>query len=222
MKTTLGLKAGATVFALGLLAVGASTVAANGQHTHGSRHPARVRRGHTRGAARDAALSATQQEFAVLSEPAATKVPATVTALAADPDIAAIYAPDADAAREVHPNGDPTTTWYVVPGADSLCMVVGQSGICQSMANALAGKLFIARVRVPPIGQPPSPQDGVASIVGLAPDFVTSVAATSPTGTLAQSVSSNAYELDGVRLANLTLNRASGAPLTFDVATIGS
>jgi hypothetical protein len=192
-------KLGGAAAAIALAGVGGPALAASiGHKVH---HHHAVRR----------VSAAEASAFSLLRQPAAAAVPAAVVGFTTDPTIAARYAPNASLARLAHPAGDPSASWYLIPGEDSLCFYADGAGRCTSLADADAGRLMLWGVRMPAPGQPATADDGPALVEGIAPDSFSAASATSPSGTVSTQIGADAYELRGTDLTALTLSGSAGA-----------
>ncbi len=150
-------------------------------------------------------------DFAVLRQPPASgrSVPSRVADAAADPEVAAKFGPNAAAAHAVHPNGDAAVTWYVMAGPNSLCLATTNGGSCGPLGRSEAGEFYVTQ------GSQPS------EVMGVAPDSIASVTATTANGTVTETVVDNVYDVSGPHISAITLNGVGAAARTFLIAPVG-
>ncbi|HEX4110565.1 MAG TPA: hypothetical protein VHX88_20725 [Solirubrobacteraceae bacterium] len=141
------------------------------------------------------ASSPSASDFSVLAQTAATDVPSWVSGPATDPEIAATESPAVSEARAVHPNGDISTTWYVIAGSGGLCLAMQDGGGCNSTANALAGKFVFSSGN---------------EVIGVVPNAVTSVSVTGTSGIVTAKVVDNVYAATVPGFSAVTLSGADG------------
>jgi hypothetical protein len=149
--------------------------------------------------------------FGLLRRPAAPSVPNAVTrqALSDSPSLAPLKL-DASQARGVTVG---TSTFYLVPGADGLCLFL-EDGIasCKSdMADAAKNGLDLAIVPAPkgPVKPGQSPVGaGTVTVYGVAPDDVTDVVGITQSGrTVSASRSGNGFVIRSSEQVRVTFLR---------------
>lgn len=126
------------------------------------------------------------------------------------------FAPNPDLARKVVPPGR-RKPWYVIPANRAVCLFTEENGVtCVTDRDVRAGKLWIALIKptgplnpLPPTGDPVP-----ATIVGVAPEGVTAISATTASGAPATgAVKNGMFSLAATDITALHLHR----PPTLDV-----
>lgn len=158
-----------------------------------------------------AALSAEQVAAIPAFRREATRaVPNVARQVAAQPNIQEKFGPNPDLARAVRPVGGGIAPWTVIPGRDSACLTTGvhEGATCVSLEDAAAGLLYIQLITPPDAKHAvPPPGDPVPStIIGVAPDGISSVTATTLDGkTIAGEVRDGMYSVSGTDIAWVNL-----------------
>ncbi|HEY2630858.1 MAG TPA: hypothetical protein VGI26_00590 [Solirubrobacteraceae bacterium] len=173
----------ASALTVGVFAVGvAGATKAPHQHRH---HGAYLHHVSARAASTSAIQSAS---FTALDQAPATSVPTGLLDAAESPGMASEYGPNIALARAVPAPGG-GSQWYLVPGANSLCLWANGSLDCATTTQAEEGKLNILMPQTPP----PYGQDTRQKIVGVTPDGVQSVLSSSDGAD--SGVSENVYSI---------------------------
>jgi hypothetical protein len=146
----------------------------------------------------------TSKSFRVLSEPPMADAPDAVREFAADPEIAARYAPNPALTHRISLDGGSEVA-YLVEGNSSLCFYVNGVGDCNTLAAADAGKMFVWGVKVPPRGQAPTADDGPSVVIGIVPDQFTTVDANAASGRVTANVRDNMYKVEGTNIDGFSL-----------------
>lgn len=160
----------------------------------------------------------------------ASAVPDVVVKFTEQYGAASKYAPNARLARAVPPaKGGVGDTWFIVPGADSVCFHVGEAGACSPAERVRQGKLALFAYPPPPpvpvvdghVVAPSSAEvaaqsrvaarTGEVKVFGVAPDGYTSVTADSASGPVEAPVVDNVYAIRGEGLTDVAL-RGTDAP----------
>lgn len=113
--------------------------------------------------------------------------------------------------------GDNVEPWYVVPGDESLCLVVGDIGTCAPVQDALTGRLMAFEVGTPETsGIPSSSTDARVLITGMVPDGVVAARAVAKDGQAVETaVTHNVYQLSGSYLTRVELVHRDGSVITL-------
>jgi hypothetical protein len=136
--------------------------------------------------------------FAALRRPAALTVPGALRKLIDGGDAYDRYGVNPTLTRQIPaPDGDTGHPWYIVPGNQSLCLFDGSFMACQTLTDAIAGRLMVRMYK--PSGMSPFPAPGSTvhmTAVGLVPDGYTGVHARTKSGEIvAGALSNNAYQI---------------------------
>jgi hypothetical protein len=153
--------------------------------------------------------------FPVFATAPATDLPASIRRVINDPAVQGQFAPNAALARLAHAPDAERTPFYVVPGADSLCLMSEEGATCQPLDAARQGRLMLQFITpysddmTSPLPPPGTPAKSV--VVGLAPSGVTDVAASS--GSSAKFGDSGLYRIAGTGLDRIAMERPAATPL---------
>jgi hypothetical protein len=129
------------------------------------------------------------------------------------PFVARHFAPNPALTRAlVVPGQDAAHPWFVTVGINSLCLISGGVGTCNSEAHALAGNLWLQLIK--PFGNspdsplPPAGTPTPSTIVGLAPEGTVGVMATTKAGeTPAAALANGMFSITATDITGLQFQR---------------